>query len=400
MAPGRWLGAALVEPERRVDVGHQREVGEHPEHPSVEPDQQIEEPAGVAADHGEVGGDHEDQQADQPSADRGQVRARVRVEVGADHDPDDEQVGQDEEPLDEDQPAGELLRVGDRERRRVRRRSEGERRVAVGAEREVAVVADAPGPSQDADVEVEEATGIALGQQDADPGGHGGEDERGPQPGEEKDVGHQQDPLDRPEPASRDGVDAGVQHERLDLPFAGGRRRRHGRDGALRRVDGRRRTAPIRQSAPSASNDRAAGVRYSIRAPALATTSSGAVPSRFMITRDQRPSSTGQVRSCVPVPPLEATQKVWSAGGAGIDSTGHRPGGDVAATDVHELRVGDAGEVGADVGGSGDAGEDGSVAGLRRDPDRGDLVQPYLTAGPRAEVGVDVGHDHGVTSWL
>ena len=116
----------------------------------------------------------------------------------------------------------------------------------------------------------------------------------------------------------------------------------------MARTPGRRkaRTAPIRQSAPSASNDRAAGVTYSIRAPALATTSSDAVPSRFMITRDQRPSSTGQVRSCVPVPPLEAIQKVWSAGGAGIDPTGHRPGDDVAAPDVHELLVGDAGEVG------------------------------------------------------
>ena len=145
----------------------------------------VEEPAGVAAEHGEVGGDHEDQQADQSSADWRQVRTRVRVEVGADHDSDDEQVRQHEEPLHEDEPTREPLRVGDRERRRVGRRSESERWVAVGAEGEIPVVADAPGPSQDADVEVEEAAWIALGQQDADPGGHGGEDERGPQPGEE-----------------------------------------------------------------------------------------------------------------------------------------------------------------------------------------------------------------------
>ncbi len=47
-------------------------------------------------------------------------------------------------------------------------------------------------------------------------------------------------------------------------------------------------------STPTASRVSAAGVTYAIRAPALAATSTDAVPSRFMTTKDHCPSSTGQ----------------------------------------------------------------------------------------------------------
>ena len=230
----------------------------------------------------------------------------VQVEGTADQDSDDEQVGEDEKPLDEHEPPGELLRVGDVEGGRVGHRPQGERRVAVGAEGEVAVVADAPGPAQDADVEVEQATGIAPGQQDAYAGRDGGEDERRPQHGQDQDVGNEQDPLHDPQPATRDGLDAGGDSERVVLVGGG----RGAAGGTPRSADLRKaRTAPTRQSAPRASKARAMGVRYAMRAPALVVTSSGAVPSRFMITSDHRPSSTGQVRCWRPVPALEATQK-------------------------------------------------------------------------------------------
>ena len=62
--------------------------------------------------------------------------------------------------LDQGQAAGELLRVGDVEPGRVVGDvGEGERRVAVGAQRAVAVVGDPPRPAEHTDIEVEDPRG-------------------------------------------------------------------------------------------------------------------------------------------------------------------------------------------------------------------------------------------------
>jgi hypothetical protein len=50
-------------------------------------------------------------------------------------------------------------------------------------------------------------------------------------------------------------------------------------------------------------------------APKLASTATGREASAFMATTDQVPLRTPQVRVCVPVPCVEATQKRCSAGG-------------------------------------------------------------------------------------
>ena len=66
---------------------------------------------------------------------------------------------------------------GDLDVGRVVDPSQGERRVAVGAQGGVDVEPDPPVPAQHADIEVEQGPRIAAGDHDGDPGGHGGDEE-------------------------------------------------------------------------------------------------------------------------------------------------------------------------------------------------------------------------------
>src|SRR4051794_23506763 len=62
---GHRLVAALIEPERRVAVGHQRHVGDDPEHPPVQPEDEGEEAGRVPRGEQQRHGREEHEQGDQ-----------------------------------------------------------------------------------------------------------------------------------------------------------------------------------------------------------------------------------------------------------------------------------------------------------------------------------------------
>ena len=145
------------------------------------PTSRSKRPAGILpGDQQEEAGDDDEQVEDGEAADRleagGPVVAgpRVRQQVGDDQ-ADDEQVRNGQQPLDQDQAAGEVFGVRDVEFGRIVGPGQGERRVAVGAQGGVDVEPDPPVPAQHADVEVEQRPRIAAGEQDGEAGDHGGD---------------------------------------------------------------------------------------------------------------------------------------------------------------------------------------------------------------------------------
>ena len=193
-----------VEAERRVLVGHEGDVGGHAQDPAVESEEQVVDRARVAAGDREHDGGDERQQADQSGAvDVAPLVVLHDPGAPADEDPDDQVVRDGQQPpLDEHEPAREVLGVVDLEVGRVvldLRQREG--RVAVGRERAVGVVGHAPRPAQDPDVEVEDRPGVAAGEQDREERDDAEDREGHPQEGQHDEVRNREEPLDQPEPA-------------------------------------------------------------------------------------------------------------------------------------------------------------------------------------------------------
>ena len=118
-------------------------------------------------------------------------------------------------PLDEDEPARELLGILDVEPRRVRRVvGKGEGRVLVRAEGAVGVEADAPRPAEDADVEVEDPAGVAAGEEDREACDDGREHEADPEEEENDEVRDGEQPLEEPLPAAYVGIELAGQAKR------------------------------------------------------------------------------------------------------------------------------------------------------------------------------------------
>ena len=93
-------------------------------------------------------------------------------------------------PLDQRQPPGQPLGVGDVQAGRVvRQRTERERRIPVRAQRCVAVVPNPPGPAQHSEVEVEQAARVATGKQDGEQRDHGQHGERDPEERQDHECG-------------------------------------------------------------------------------------------------------------------------------------------------------------------------------------------------------------------
>jgi len=79
---GAWVGAAHVELERRVAVGHQRGVGDDPQHPPVHPEHEVEHRLRVASGDGHDDRRDQHEDADQPAV-RGQGdEQQVRLQRG------------------------------------------------------------------------------------------------------------------------------------------------------------------------------------------------------------------------------------------------------------------------------------------------------------------------------
>src|SRR5215213_979498 len=223
---GRRLGAAHVEAERRVGVGHQRHVGADPVHPAVEAHHEVEQARYVAPGEEQRDANDEHEQADQAAVRprHALVRPRPRAPAAAGEDRDDDEVRDGEQPpLHEHEPARERLRVGDLQPGRVVRDvGERERRVAVGPERLVGVEADAPRPAHHADVEVEQAAWVAPGEQDREEGDHRHHDERDPQEDEADHVGDDEHPLHEPQPAAERLVEIALESEWIGVRLAHG----------------------------------------------------------------------------------------------------------------------------------------------------------------------------------
>ena len=150
---------SLVEPERRVAVGHQPGVGGDPEHPPVEAEHEVEDPPRVTRREQQGHRRDEDEHRDQARS-----PSSCRPTTGSSSLPPSEDRHHDvlrdgeQPPLDEDEPSRQPLRVVDLELRRVvRDLVQRERRVAVRAQRAVGVEDDAPRPAEHADVEVEDS---------------------------------------------------------------------------------------------------------------------------------------------------------------------------------------------------------------------------------------------------
>ena len=203
------LGTSLVEPERRVLVAHEQHVGGHARDPPVEPDNEVEEPARVTRgeEQRHTGKEHED--ADQPGFEADAPEPLVdpgrRVAAPSQEDSRDDVLRYREEPpLHQHEAAGELLRVGDLQARRVVGHVvERERRIAIGAQRAVGVERHPPRPAENADVEVEDATRVAAGEEDREERDDRQNEQREPEQREHDVVRDREDPLHEPEPAAQ-----------------------------------------------------------------------------------------------------------------------------------------------------------------------------------------------------
>ena len=201
---------ALVEPERRIGVGHQARIRDDPRHPAVEAEDEVEETARIPRHEQKRDRCEEHEGPDEPAPVPPVRTVPVLGSAGsgagaAEEDPQQDVLGDREQPpLHQDEATREPLRVGDVERRRVVGcRVERERRVAVGAEGAVRVVRDAPGPAQHAEVEVEDAPRVAPGEQDREEGDDREHHEGDPEEEEHDEVRDRQQPLHEPEPAAQ-----------------------------------------------------------------------------------------------------------------------------------------------------------------------------------------------------
>ena len=126
----------------------------------------------------------------------------------------DDQVVRDREqpPLDEHEPARELLGIVDLQPRRVVGAvGEREGRILVGSEGAVGVEADAPRPAEHADVEVEDAAGVAAGEEDREAGDDGRDREADPEEEEDDEVRDGEQPLEEPQAAAYLGSSSPVR---------------------------------------------------------------------------------------------------------------------------------------------------------------------------------------------
>src|SRR5271166_5165176 len=166
-----WVRAAGVEPERRVFVSHQRDVGQDAVAPAVQAHDQVEDPLRVAAgDRQDDRGDHREQ-GDQADA-AGDPPRRAPAELPAPGEDRHDQVLRQREqpPLHQHQAPAEPLRVIHAEVGRVGRvRLQAERRVLIGAQSADAVEGDPPGPAHYPDVEIKDRPGIAAVNKIANP---------------------------------------------------------------------------------------------------------------------------------------------------------------------------------------------------------------------------------------
>ena len=205
------VGAALVEPEGRIRVRHQRRVAEHAERPAVEADDEVEQAARVAPGEEEREAGDEDEETDEAAAPAPRpVLAPPHQPAAATDDHADDEVLRDREqpPLDEHEPPRERAGVLDRKARRVVGDVvECEWRIAVGAERSERVEADPPRPAEHADVEVEDRPWVPAGEEDREERDDAEQDVRRPQEDEDDVVGDREQPLDDPQPAAQLGVE-------------------------------------------------------------------------------------------------------------------------------------------------------------------------------------------------
>lgn len=105
----------IVEPERRVDVGHQRRVDGDTEGPTVHPEHEVVERFRVTAGEEQHHAGEEDEQANKAAAAVQPVDPASRPGAANEH-ADDEVVRDCEQPpLDEHHPARQRVGVGDLE---------------------------------------------------------------------------------------------------------------------------------------------------------------------------------------------------------------------------------------------------------------------------------------------
>ena len=215
---GRGVLASLIEPERRIRVGHQTRVDGDARDPTVEPEDELEDASRVARREEKRHSGEENERADEAclEADDPDPVRRFRCRVAAaEEDPDDDVVGDGKQPpLHEHEPAREPLRVGQLERRRVLGVVEREGRVAVGAERAVRVEHHPPRPAQHSHVEVEDPSRVAAGEEDREERDHRQHQEGQPEEEQHHEVRDRQQPLDEPEPAAQARVERATQLER------------------------------------------------------------------------------------------------------------------------------------------------------------------------------------------
>ena len=202
-----------------IAIGHQEGVGGDAEDPAVHAEHEVVDRLRVTGGEQQDHGRDQHHQPDQaPEGEEGPlVAAAPHGPAGAGEDRDDEVVRDGQQPpLDERQSSRELLRVFDLEAGRVVRDVlERERGVPVGAEGAVGVEADAPAPAQHADVEVEQAAGIASGEQDREQRDYARREQRDPQEEEDHEVGDRQQPLHQPQPAAQRLIEGSFEPERV-----------------------------------------------------------------------------------------------------------------------------------------------------------------------------------------
>jgi hypothetical protein len=377
-----------------------RGVRDDPEGPAVDAHDQPEHVTRIAAGEEQDDRGHDHQHAEHAGGPDVEVADRPRhapgaVERGEDHVVRDREQPPFHERLAPREPLGiRHLELGGIVGRRQR-----ERWIAVGGERAVGVERHAPAPAQDADVELEDAARIAAGDQDREEGDDRQPDEREPQEEQHDVVRDGEQPLDQPQPAAQRLTELGLDHDGMRLlgddgrGVRGGRRRgaRRGRHGACGRGGpgrgrGRRdcgagaADAEPDQRAGDGQHDEPEGQQaegdpqHGARAAADADVGDHA--RRAVGLHDQ-----GAPLALVglPLDPLRARAggrgrpEVLARRRLGAVGAGRAVIRDVAAVDVGDLVVGDAGQVGVDVGLRGDPDEQRLVAGSGGGDARGDV---------------------------
>src|SRR5215207_2716071 len=198
------IDAALIEPEWRVAVGHQRHINQQPVAPPIDSKCKVKKARRITRCEQQRDGRDQHTRADQAGsgiADGTPVLHACGHDItGADKRTDDEILRKGEQPLDQRQPTIQLLRVlevqpfgvvGDI--------GESERRIPVGTQRRITVKAHPPRPPNHPDIEVEQPFRIPGREQNREEGDHGDYPEREPQENQNDVVRDQQQPLDQPQ---------------------------------------------------------------------------------------------------------------------------------------------------------------------------------------------------------